>query len=578
MKRRIISLLCAASLIGGGIAQANIPDSIPQVRNIILMIPDGCSLASYSVARWYQRYLNEDKKYLNIDPYLCGTVLTYCSDSPVGDSAPTTTCYVTGHPSNAGCVASYPVSKGDQDIIPMDPKKAGTPMATLLELGKVKLNKRTGLVVTCEFPHATPADCSAHSADRKRYDIIVPQMLHQNMNVVIGGGASLMPDKDKAALESKGYDVVLDDLQALRNSRKDNLWALFGRGALPNDMDRDTAKIPSISEMTKIAIQKLNDPKSSGFFLMVEGSKVDWAAHANDPVGIVSELLAFDKACKVALDFAKKDGHTAVVILSDHGNSGISLARQDGYGHPQNMTKKEFFANFVRHKKTAEGLSEAINNTPYERLDSLLMDLSGITLTGEEREALINIKDYKHSPKAESERKKPRHNHFYDKTLYAYCCKLLAKHSPVGFTTHGHTGEDVILFAYHPQGAVPTGMTINVDLANYLAKLWGKTAPYDYLTEEIFASQDEVFKGMKVKMIPAKKNYKDLKKYDYKNEDLQAYAPTLTVKKGRKQMTIDAYVDYVTLNGKKVPVSSVIIYEPNTKKFYLPKSLRDLML
>lgn len=579
MKRRFISLLCAAALLmSGSFSRAEVPDSIPQVRNIILMIPDGCSLASYSVARWYQRYLNEDQKYLNIDPYLCGTVLTYCSDSPVGDSAPTTSCYMTGYPSQAGYVSTYPVSAGDQDVIPMDPQRAYTPVATLLEMGKIKLGKRTGLVVTCEFPHATPADCSSHSASRKRYDIIVPQMLHQNMNVVMGGGSSLMPKAEKARLEVKGYDVVLDDLQALRKSKKSNLWALFGKQSLPNDMDRDTTKIPSISEMTKIAIDKLDDKNSTGFFLMVEGSKVDWAAHANDPVGIVSELLAFDKACKVALDFAKKDGHTAVVILSDHGNSGISLAKEDGYNHPQNMNKKQFFEGFVRHKKTAEGLSTAINKTPYAQLDSLMMDLSGIKLTSQERDALLNTEDYVFSPITKDQRKLIDGNPFASKTVYDYCCKLLTKHSPVGFTTHGHTGEDVILFAYHPENAVPRGMTINVDLADYLARLWGKRAPYDSLTDEIFSPQNEVFKGMKIIEVPAKKDYKKLAKYDFVKENLQQYAPTLVIKNGKKTMTVEAYVDYVTINGKKKQIPSVTIYEPNTKKFYLPKSLRALML
>jgi len=120
----------------------------------------------------------------------------------------------------------------------------------------------------------------------------------------------------------------VDNAASLKEVRSNKLFGTFGRDkaatAMSYDIDRDPAVEPSLAEMTQKAIEILSaNPK--GFFLMVEGSKVDWAAHANDPVGLVSDILAFDDAVKVALDFAKQDGKTLVIAVTDHGNSGLSI-------------------------------------------------------------------------------------------------------------------------------------------------------------------------------------------------------------------------------------------------------------
>ena len=190
----------------------------------------------------------------------------------------------------------------------------------------------TGLVFTCEFPHATPADCSALSYKRGRYDWIAPQMVHNELDVVIGGGVSILTDEMEKELVANGYNVYRNDLQGMRADKGEKMWALYGDKEMAYDLDRDPNQQPSIEEMTRKAIEKLSkDP--DGFFLMVEGSKVDWAAHGNDPVGMATDFLAFDRACGAALEFARKNGETAVVILPDHGNSGISLGRRSCTGY-----------------------------------------------------------------------------------------------------------------------------------------------------------------------------------------------------------------------------------------------------
>ena len=92
------------------------PSKVKPVKNIILLISDGTSVTTMSTARWLQYYNNSAEPKLNLDPYLCGTVKTFNSDAPIGDSAPTTSCYMTGHASQAGYVSTVPPSVGVNDL------------------------------------------------------------------------------------------------------------------------------------------------------------------------------------------------------------------------------------------------------------------------------------------------------------------------------------------------------------------------------------------------------------------------------------------------------------------------------
>ena len=111
------SVVLMATLLVTLPGQAVVHETPKPVKNVILCISDGTSLATLSLARWYQRLTDAEKQNLLIDPYLCGTVLTYCSDSPIGDSAPTTSTYMNGVPGIAGQVSTYPVLHGEADIL-----------------------------------------------------------------------------------------------------------------------------------------------------------------------------------------------------------------------------------------------------------------------------------------------------------------------------------------------------------------------------------------------------------------------------------------------------------------------------
>lgn len=540
-------------------------ENVKPVKNVILMIPDGTSWASVSTARWVQWYEDPSKPKLNIDPYLCGTVRTHSSNAPIGDSAPTTSCYMTGQPSRTGYVATYPEQDKENDIYPTDPDRAYQPLTTLLEAGKMLQGKSTGLVFTCEFPHATPADCSAHSYKRGRYDWIAPQMVHNDINVVIGGGVSLLDQDMEDYLIANGYTVYRNDLEGMRADDNEKMWALYGDREMDYDLDRNPEEQPSIEEMTRKAIEKLSK-NPNGFFLMVEGSKVDWAAHSNDPVGIVTDFLAFDRACGAALEFARANGETAVIVVPDHGNSGISLGRRDCKGYDK-FTKDQLFYQLSLYKLTAEGFANKLNSVPNSEVQNVFRTYAGFELTPEELNALNNSLEYKNSPIPESQRKEVDNSSLYSGSLTGLMSHIITSRTCMGFTTDGHTGEEVFLAAYHPQGFLPLGMRTNIELNEYLCSLFGLTHDsLEELTSQKFARHTEVFKDYTCEIIPA--------------EDEKGF-PTLIVKdkkNKKKQLTIRPFTNIVKVGKKgqeEMQLNSVIVYVDKNDTFYLPTSLAD---
>jgi alkaline phosphatase len=519
------------------------------VKNVILMIPDGCSLATVSAARWYQWIQNPDKPGLNIDPYICGTVRTFCSNAPIGDSAPTTSCYMTGEPSRTGFVSTYPPFSGKDDIFSVDSTKAYQPLMTVLEAVKLLYDKSTGLVFTCEFPHATPADCASHDYNRSDYTSIASQMVHNNIDVVIGGGAGLLNKEQKDYLKKNDYNVQLDDISALRSFKGSKLWSLFCPADMPYDLDRNADSIPSLEEMTTKAIGTLSKNKN-GFFLMVEGSKVDWAAHANDPVGMMTEFLAFDRACKVALDFAVKDGNTAVIILPDHGNSGISIGtnRMPNYSK---LTKDQLFGKVLGYKKTAEGLADLLNLSDHSQVKDIVWKNTDINLSDEQIALIDKSSDYIKSPIPQTERKGP--------TLGRMLAKIMTDSTGFGFTTNGHTGEDVFLAVYHPKNTVPSGVRLNVEINSYICDLLKLENKLPELTSNYFSKHTDVFKGMTYL------------------SDTTSIHPVLTIFNKNNVMRVTDDSNIVNINGKDIQIGSVVVYVDKNKNYYLPVYLADLL-
>lgn len=510
----------------------------PQVKNIIMMIPDGQSVTDTTLARWYQ-----GGQPLAVDEMACGLVRTYSADAPIADSAPSGTAYATGHKSHTGFVGVLPDANTMPGLDPLAQSDQRRPVASILEVARL-LGKGTGLIATSEIMHATPADFSAHDPSRKNYDNISEQQVYQGVDVVLGAGAYyLTPEGRKdgedlvAALEGMGYDYITTP-QEMADTQSQKVWGMFAPKDLSYEMDRDPSTQPSLAEMTQKAIQLLSR-KENGFFLMVEGSKVDWASHANDPVGVISDTLAYDAAVKVALDFAKQDGSTVVISATDHGNGGMTIGGKATDNDYDKRTLAEFLDPLKKAIRTGEGV-EALFSADKSNVAEVMAQYYGIDdLTADELEAIKNTKagsmNYTVGP-------------------------MLSRRANLGWTTNGHTGEDIPLYIYAPSGCEKlSGVVENTDIAYYMARLFG--VDLGQATDKLFVPVRRAAeaKGARV---------------EWNAQDPQN--PIVTIHKADTQIVLFANKSVALVNGAEVRLDGVVVVSGPTT--YAPQSVIDLIL
>lgn len=264
------------------------------------------------------------------------------------------------------------------------------------------------------------------------------------VDVLLGGGTDLFVRNDRNLTEEfkkDGFSYVTDREQLLADNN-DQVLGLFSERGMPKMIDR-TEDIPSLEEMTTSAIDRLNKNKD-GFFLMVEGSQIDWAGHDNDIVGAMSEMEDFEKAFKAAIEFAKKDKHTLVVATADHSTGGYSIG-SDGiynwFSEPIKATKRtpDFIAAEIAKGNDVEGT---------------LRKYIDLELTTEEIQSV----------KAAAEKKKATD---IDNAIE----EIINERSHTGWTTGGHTGEDVPVYAFGPSSHRFAGQIENTDQAKIIFEL-----------------------------------------------------------------------------------------------------------
>lgn len=319
--KRLLSLMLVAVMLFANFqcVFADNNQAKPQIKNIIYMIPDGGGMAPFYLADYVKQAGGLTGKYPNATPvetgemyikdYLVGSETTYSANNDVTDSAASGTALSSGY-------------KTDNAMVGITPGMI--PRANILEACQ-DLGKNTGIVVTCAWTEATPGAFSAHAEDRYETLIIGEQVVNQDIDVVFGNTLDDYRDKEwftDESLQSRGYNVIKTK-QALNSVKAgDRLW---GKLSSPSyDINR-AATTPNLSELTAAAIKALDDGNENGFFLMVEGSQVDGGGHANNALLMVSEWLAFDEACKVAIEYAKGRDDTIVMIQPDHDTGGIKL-------------------------------------------------------------------------------------------------------------------------------------------------------------------------------------------------------------------------------------------------------------
>ncbi|NWF53350.1 MAG: alkaline phosphatase [Syntrophaceae bacterium] len=451
---------------------------LAEAKNVIVLMTDGTGSTHTTITRWYKGGP------LALDEMFLSGYRTYGADSIITDSAPSATAHATGFKTSDKFIGVLPKEVTIPTLPPIPEELKYKPVATVLEGAKVK-GKSAGLVATSNIQHASPAAYSAHWPDRGNYNEIAQQQVYLDIDVVFGGGKQyLLPisaggkrtDGENLldVLKSRGYGVVENrmDMQKFKGKK---VWGLFADDAMAYEFDRREIypEQPSLAEMTAKAIEILSQNKL-GFFLFVEASKVDWASHANDPIGVISDVLAFDEAVKVALEFAKKDGETLVLAYSDHGNGGMSLGSKKTDNTYSKLGVGPLVDPLKKAKLTGEGV-EAMLNSEFSNEDAIrraMEQFYGISdLTSEEVAAIMGAKKG---------------------SLNYIIGPMISSRSVIGWTTNGHTGEDLFFYYYgYPK---PMRIMENTDIAHLCAEFLG--FDLNWMNKRLFVKAEEAFEPL----------------------------------------------------------------------------------
>lgn len=438
-KKKLLPLAVMSTVVLGSFGGASSPAEAKEIKtnnaeikNVIFLIGDGMGVSYTSAYRYLQD--STDSKFADrteLDKYLVGQQMTYPEDphQNVTDSASAATAMSAGIKTYNNAIAV------DND---------GSEVKTVLEAAKEQ-GKATGLVATSEITHATPASFGSHDESRRNMNAIANDYFDDLVNgehkvdVLLGGGTDLFDREDRNLIDEfkkDGFSYVTNK-EELLNDQSGQVLGLFAKRGMPKMLDR-TEDIPSLEDMTTSAIERLNQDED-GFFLMIEGSQIDWAGHDNDIVSAMSEMEDFEKAFAAAIEFAKKDKHTLVVATADHSTGGYSIGANGIYnwfGEPIAAAKRtpDFMAAEIADGADVE---ETLKN--YIDLELTEKEIQSVKDAGNDKTDIDNAIE-----------------------------KIFDQRSHTGWTTGGHTGEDVPVYAFGPSADRFAGQIENTDHAKII--------------------------------------------------------------------------------------------------------------
>ncbi|KAI0873332.1 alkaline-phosphatase-like protein [Hypoxylon argillaceum] len=442
-------------------------------RNLIFMVSDGMGPASLSLTRSFRQH-TEGLEYgdiLTLDKHFWGSSRTRSSSSLVTDSAAGATAFSCAQKSYNGAISMLP---------------GYTPCGTVLEAAK-KAGYITGLVVTTDITDATPACFASHVNYRLQQDEIALQEIGQGpldrvVDLMLGGGrCHFLPNTTEGGCRQDDIDVIelaqkeygwnyIGDRPAF-----DEFWegkkeiplpmlGLFAPTDIPFELDRRNMNdiYPSLSEMAKTALralEKATEKSDKGFFLMIEGSRIDHAGHGNDPSAQVREVLEYDKAFKAVLDFLDESKTEGILVAtSDHETGGLSVARQTNENYPQYLWYPQVLANasassehlarrLWKHiaKSSASSSTEKLKTYINEEL--VIPGLGILDASDTELAAVAARPDLAQPAFAE----------------------MVSVRAQIGWSTHGHSAVDVNVYSSGGPGTdALRGNVENTDVGKFL--------------------------------------------------------------------------------------------------------------
>ena len=417
----VLALMCTAS---GAMAET-------APKNVIYMIGDGMGPA-YTTA---YRYFKDDPTTKSVeqtvfDTMLTGMARTYPDDhTVVTDSAASATALSSGHKSYNGAIA-----------VDTDKK----PLKTMLEIAKQR-GMTTALLATSQINHATPASFAAHNESRNNYDEIANDYIDNKIagklpvDLMLGGGTKYFIRDDRNLVDefkAAGYQYG-DDIQNLKQITQLPAIGLYAAKGLPFALDENPTRL---TKLTSKALDLLDNQNKDGFFVMIEGSQIDWCGHANDIACAMAEMDDFASAIEKAKAYVDKNKDTLLVITADHSTGGLTLGAHGQY---------KWEAAVVHGvKATAGTITQHLLES--DDLKSVWNKYTSIAFTPENKIKLEQAKS------------------MGDKALNLAVKSIISDTSFTGWTTGGHTAVDVQVFAYGKGSEQFVGSQNNTDIADKL--------------------------------------------------------------------------------------------------------------
>ena len=468
------ALLATATLTGTAVASPANSESLDLPKNIIFVISDGMGPAYTSAYRYYMDDPNTDKvEHTIFDELFVGSSSTYSTGTQKHHTRKT---YVTDSAASATALSTGIKTYNQAVAVNTDDK----PVETLMQYAK-RIDKTTAIVVTSQINHATPASFIAHNTYRYNYDRIADDFFDHRVNgkfiadLMFGGGYKYFIREDRNIAKQfadAGYQYI-DSYEQLAEFNRLPALGLFADSGTGYAIDNRRTPY-RLTHMVNKALS-LVDKNPQGFFMLVEASQVDWCGHDNDIACAMHEVDELAHTIKALKSYVDQNPDTLMVITSDHNTGGLSIGANSKY--KWEIAKIKQIRSSI-NVFTQEILKNA--DTPIKILwqNNIKIDVSKAQLATIEQvrtsalETILknrNLAEEKVNEIIEDQRL----------LVSRAIADIIADNTLTGWTSFGHTGDDVNVYSYGHSKAVFNGFQDNVDIGKKLFKLLGRTSATD---------------------------------------------------------------------------------------------------
>jgi alkaline phosphatase len=448
----VVTLIIAVtpSLVTSSAAQQ------PEVKNVIYMIGDGMGVNQARAAEIYAAEVMGKALAFSSFPNRT-TTTTFSLSSQVTDSAAAGSALHSGYKFENGAINVLP--EGDYTY-------------TLGQAAQAA-GKSVGILSTTRMTHATPASVFGHVENRDLENELAAQLVEFEPTVAMAGGSrAFLPDGVDGGRREDGRDLIqemvdkgytyvsnAEELAAIDAGETDRLLGFFNSSHMSYEVERVNQNLnePSLASMTSKALDILSK-NENGFFIMIEGGRIDHAAHAWDLKGMIDDTLAFSDAIQVALDFQAENPDTLVIVTADHETGGFGLGRYTGYGSDipvvESITCSMEYLNSLLEEDNAVDVAEKC----------------GISLDEADVELLAQ-----HPANMSVEDREDIQGGYAFSWGHLVLSDAVSRQAQVGWTSWSHTGQPVITYAVGPHADMFEGALDNTDLPKMIGEFAGLT-------------------------------------------------------------------------------------------------------